>query len=187
MWIILRILFVAVAATLIPWVHLRAIFTLNNYSSKWREYSLNSACCIIKYLDLKKELVDTRISKPNVAGSQSYEQVQGMMQLIRFDICQTCEGICLIAETIGLRRQLTFLILKLQILIYFPVMIAAIRYGDELIATLLIIGVWVPSSGFDWNWNHRLTENVLVSINKVPHCNCRYDLFFTLASARNNE
>lgn len=109
------------------------------------------------------------------------------MKLIWLHVRQARECVILVSESICLRRQLTFLVLELQVWRYLPVVVTSIRYRDELVATSLIFEVWVPSGSYDWNWDHRLTEYILMSIDEVPDRDGRYDLFFTLSGTRHHE
>ena len=102
-----------------------------------------------------------------------------MVKFVRFDEAKSREGIRFVSKTfVFLFWELTFLILKLQVLCDSPVMVTLVRYCYELVGVLL--RERVPGTVRDWNGDHRLCKNVFVAVDEIPHSESRDHVFVSL-------
>ena len=85
----------------------------------------------------------------------------------------------------SLRRQVSFLVLKLKVLCDPPVVILPLRNGHKFICILL--GERIPLAFNNRNWDHGLTEDVLVALEEVPDSESGYHCLLSLLGTRNNQ
>ena len=162
------------------------IARLNNNSSLRGENPLHSSAIVIKNLDTVQKLVYPSVGDPRVARLQTHEHIHRVVQIVWLDEAESSELVAFIFESFSrLLRQLSLLVLHLQIRGYSPVVIAPVCYGHKLICVLL--EVRVPAGGCDGDRDHGLAENVFVAVEEVPNCEGRRDVIIALLGARGNE
>ena len=118
-------LFVSVFARLVPAVQSLVSNGLYDDPGVTREDALNSTAGVGEHLNFEDVLVDSGVEQPNVSSGQAEHEVDGMVQRVGLDKADGTELLCVIDKTV-LRRQVSLLVLQLQVLSDAPVVVDSI-------------------------------------------------------------
>lgn len=136
-----------------------------------REDAVDSPSCVVKHFHIEKELVHLRVNNPDVSRCQAKHQIDRVVEVVWLNEAKSCEYIRLVPETLGLlARQLTLLVLQLEVLRDSPEVVAAVGDSHELVS--IHLGVGVPAALLNSDWDHGLAKDVLVAIHEVPNRKC---------------